>query len=134
MPGLVAPDMTERRVLVPGPDHPITIDVNPRRVVVTVAGRVVADSTAALTLREGSYPPVQYIPLADVDPAALERTEQTTYCPFKGDASYYSVPAGGERSANAVWEYEAPYDAVADIKGHVAFYPHRVDSIEQLDA
>jgi uncharacterized protein (DUF427 family) len=125
--------MTEKTVRIPGPDHPIAIAPTPRRVVVTVAGRVVADSRAALTLQEASYPPVQYVPRADVDMALLERTAHATYCPYKGDCAYYSVPAGGERAVNAVWTYEQPYDAVAAIRDHVAFYADRVDSIELRD-
>jgi len=116
--------------MVPGPDHPITIERYPNRVVVTVAGRVVADTRDALTLREASYPGVQYIPRKDVDMTLLERTDHATYCPYKGECSYYSIPAGGERSRNAVWTYEAPYEAVEAIKGHLAFYPDRVGLIE----
>jgi uncharacterized protein (DUF427 family) len=123
--------MSEKPKKIPGPDHPITVTPNPARVVVTVAGKVVADSRNALTLREASYPPVQYIPRQDVDMAALQRTDHASYCPYKGDAAYYSIPAGGGRTVNAVWTYEAPYDAVADIKDHVAFYPDRVDSITE---
>ncbi len=114
---------------IPGPDHPITIEPTRGRVQVTVAGRVIADSLDALTLREAAYPAVQYIPRKDVDMAGLERTVHASYCPYKGDAAYYSIPAGGERSANAIWTYEQPYDAVAAIKDHVAFYPDRVDAI-----
>ncbi|GAA2584317.1 DUF427 domain-containing protein [Winogradskya consettensis] len=121
--------MADKPVLQPGPDHPITVTPTPQRVVVTVAGKVVADSTNALTLQESTYPAVQYIPLTDVDTALLTRTGTSSYCPFKGDASYYSVPAGGERSVDAIWVYEHPHDAVAEIKDHVAFYPDRVDSI-----
>jgi uncharacterized protein (DUF427 family) len=121
--------MSEKPVLQPGPEHPITIERNDRRVVVSVAGRVVADTTSAVTLREASYAPVQYIPLEDVDTSLLEASDHTSYCPYKGDASYYNVPAGGERSANAVWEYRDPYPAVAEIKGCVAFYPDRVEEI-----
>ena len=123
--------MTDKPVKIPGPDHPITIEPTPGRVVVTVAGKVVADSKAALTLREASYPPVQYIPMKDVDASLLVPTDNATYCPYKGDASYYSIPAGGAKTDNAVWVYKTPYDAVAQIKDHVAFYPNRVDSIEQ---
>jgi uncharacterized protein (DUF427 family) len=123
--------MSEKPRKIPGPDHPITVTPNPARIVVTVAGRVVADSRNALTLREASYPPVQYIPRQDVDMAALQRTDHASYCPYKGDAAYYSIPAGGERTVNAVWTYERPYDAVAEIKDHVAFYPDRVDSITE---
>ena len=125
--------MNTKTIRIPGPDHPITITPTPRRVVVTVGGRVIADSRAALTLQEAAYPAVQYVPRADVDMTQLERTEHATYCPYKGDCAYYSLPAGGERAANAVWTYEQPYDAVAAIRGHVAFYPDRVDSIALLD-
>jgi uncharacterized protein (DUF427 family) len=121
--------MADKPVKVPGPDHPITIDANSSRVRVTVGGKLIADTCDALTLREASYPPVQYIPRRDVDMAALTRSEHTTYCPYKGDASYYSIPAGGDRALNAVWTYETPFDAMAQIKDYVAFYPDRVDEI-----
>ena len=88
-------------VKIPGPDHPISVERNPHRVVVTVAGRVVADTRAALALREASYGPVQYIPREDVDLTQLERTEHSTYCPYKGECAYYSIPAGGARTVNA---------------------------------
>lgn len=117
-------------VKIPGPDHPISIERNPSRVVVRIAGHVVADTRDALSLREAGYVPVQYIPRKDVDMALLERTGHHTYCPYKGDCAYYSIPAGGERSVNAVWTYEAPYAAVAAIKDHVAFYANRVDAID----
>lgn len=122
--------MTGKRVLQPGPDHPITVTPNPARIVVTVAGRVVADTTRALTLQESTYPAVQYIPIEDVDRSLLERTATSTHCPYKGDAAYYSIPAGGDRSTDAIWVYEDPHDAVKEIKDHVAFYPDRVDSID----
>ncbi len=121
--------MTAKPVKIPGPDHPITITPNPERVVVRVAGQIVADTRAALSLREASYGAVQYIPRRDVDFTLLERTGHSTYCPYKGDCSYYSIPVGGARTVNAVWTYETPYDAVARIKEYVAFYPDRVDSI-----
>jgi uncharacterized protein (DUF427 family) len=121
--------MAERAMKIPGPDHPISIDQNPSRVTVTVGGKVIADTREALTLHEASYPAVQYIPRRDVDMAALARSEHTTYCPYKGQASYYSIPAGGDRSRNAVWSYETPFDAMAQIKDYVAFYPDRVDAI-----
>jgi uncharacterized protein (DUF427 family) len=127
--------MKEKQIRIPGPDHPISIQHNPARVVVSVAGQVIADTRNALTLREADYSPVQYIPLEDVDLSQLERTDHATYCPYKGDCSYYSVPAGGKKSVNAVWTYENPYPAVEEIKGHVGFYPEKVDEIaEQLPA
>jgi uncharacterized protein (DUF427 family) len=125
------PDAPERTMKVPGPFHPITFDRKVGRVVVKVAGRVIAETRYALTLREASYAPVLYIPRQDADMTLLERTEHKTYCPYKGDCSYYSIPIGKERSVNAVWTYETPYAAVAAIKEHLAFYPERVDAIEQ---
>jgi uncharacterized protein (DUF427 family) len=122
--------MADKPMKIPGPEHPISIDANPSHIVVTVAGRVIADTRDALTLREASYPAVQYIPRRDVDMTALIRSEHTTYCPYKGDASYYSIPAGGDRSRNAVWTYETPFAATAQIKEYVAFYPDRVDGIK----
>jgi uncharacterized protein (DUF427 family) len=123
--------MNDKPIKLPGPEHPITIEPNPARVVVSIAGRVVADTRHALMLREGAYPAVQYIPLKDVDVSLLERTSHATYCPYKGECSYYSIPIGGERSVNAVWGYESPYAAVAQIGKHVAFYPDRVDEIAE---
>jgi uncharacterized protein (DUF427 family) len=109
--------MADKVMKIPGPDHPISIEANPSRVMVEVGGKIIADTSNALTLREASYPAVQYIPRRDVDMAALVRSEHTTYCPYKGDASYYSIPAGGDRSLNAVWTYETPFEAMARIKG-----------------
>ncbi|MFZ1425770.1 MAG: DUF427 domain-containing protein [Geminicoccaceae bacterium] len=126
--------MREKSVKVPGPDHPITIERNPNRVVVTVGGKAIADTTEALVLREAHYPSVQYIPREDVDMAALERSATRTYCPYKGDAAYFSIRSGGERSVDAIWTYEAPYDAVVAIKDHLAFYPDRVDAIQERGA
>src|SRR6266481_1434846 len=102
-------------IKLPGPDHPIAIERNPNRVVVLAAGRVIADTREALTLREAAYPAVQYIPRKDVDMTLLDRTDHTTYCPYKGDCADFSIPAGGDRSVNAVWTYEDPYQAVASI-------------------
>src|ERR1700719_3498901 len=126
-------NMKTKQIKVPGPDHPISTHRNPTRVVVSVAGRVIADTRNALTLREADYPPVQYIPREDVDLSQVKRTDHGTYCPYKGDCHYYRIPAGGKKSVNAVWTYENPYPAVAQIKEHVAFYSDRVDEItEQL--
>jgi len=119
--------MTEKRLLEPGPDHPITITPNPGRIMVKASGQVIADTRRALTLQEASYPAVQYIPREDVDMALLQRTDHASYCPYKGDCSYFSIPAAGDRGANAVWSYEHPHAAVAAIKDHLAFYPDRVD-------
>lgn len=121
--------MNARNIRLPGPDHPITIETNPSRVIVSVAATEIANSERALLLREAAYPAVIYIPREDADMALLVRTEHTTYCPYKGECSYYSVPLGGEKSVNAVWTYEKPYPAVAQIKGHLAFYANRVDSV-----
>ena len=116
----------------PGPDHPITIAPNANRVRVLLGGITIADTTRALTLREASYPPVHYIPRADVDMSRLSRTSHGTHCPYKGDAAYYSIVVDGRTSVNAIWTYEQPYAAVAPISEHLAFYPSRVDTIEEL--
>lgn len=118
---------------VPGPDHPITVTPNPSRVRVVFNGHVVAETTRALTLQEASYPPVQYIPRADADMTRLVPTAHATRCPYKGEASYFSVEVDGKTAHNAVWSYEAPYEAVAGIKDHLAFYPDRIDRIEVGD-
>lgn len=119
-----------KTVRIPGPDHPITIEPDLSHVVVTLGGKVIADTRDALSLREAAYPAVLYIPRKDVDMTLLERTDHATYCPYKGDCGYFSIPSGGERAVNAVWTYENPYAAVAQIQDHVAFYPDRVDAIE----
>jgi uncharacterized protein (DUF427 family) len=116
----------------PGPDHPITIGHNKNRVRVTFGGVVIADTTRALTLREASYPAVQYIPREDAKIDLLKPTSHASHCPYKGDASYLSISAGGKTAENAVWFYEKPFPAMAEIAGHLAFYPNRVDSIEEL--
>ena len=120
---------SQRAAKVPGADHPITVTPTGGRVIVRIGDTVLADTTGALTLQESTYPAVQYVPLADVEPGRLERTETHTYCPYKGEASYYSlvVPDADVEVTDAVWTYENPYDAVAGLAGHVAFYPNRVD-------
>ena len=113
-------------VRIPDETHPITIEPTGHRVVVRVGDTVVADSTAALTLDEANHAPVQYFPFADVNQDVLRRSDHGSYCPFKGDASYYDLVVDGREIPNAVWVYEDPYDAMAQIKGHVAFYTHNV--------
>jgi uncharacterized protein (DUF427 family) len=122
---------TTKTIEIPGPDHPITIERNLKRVKVSIGGTVLADSRDALILREADYPAVQYIPRKDVDMTLLERSAHATYCPYKGDCAYFSIPSGGERAINAAWTYEVPYDAVGAIRNHLAFYPDRVDAIEE---
>jgi uncharacterized protein (DUF427 family) len=118
----------------PGPDHPITIASSGDHVVVRSGEATIADSHATLVLREADYPPVRYVPIADVDRSRLAASELTTYCPYKGEASYYSIAPDGERGTDAVWFYTDPYPAVAEIKDHVAFYPDRVElSVEVAD-
>jgi uncharacterized protein (DUF427 family) len=117
---------TTREPKIPGPEHPITIEPAGVRVVARVGAQIVADTTRALTMREASYPPVHYIPLEDVDQTLLTASATQTYCPYKGDASYYGIAAADGERADAVWSYREPYDAVADIAGHVAFYTDRV--------
>jgi uncharacterized protein (DUF427 family) len=122
--------MSSKPIKIPGPDHPITIRPTKGRVTVVVNGKRVADTRDALTLQEASYAAVQYIPRKDVDQTLLQRTSHETYCPYKGECAYYSIPSGGERSVNAVWTYEAPYSSVSVIREYLAFYPDRVDAIE----
>ena len=110
----------------PGPDHPITITRNPKRVRISFAGKTIADTTRALSLKEADYPAVNYIPRDDVDISALTRTSRATHCPYKGDASYFTVAADGHSADNAVWSYEQPFPAMAEIKEHLAFYPNRL--------
>ena len=115
---------------IPDSSHPITVTPTKGRVQVTFGGQVVAESTRALTLQEASYPPVQYIPREDAKMAAFVRSTHKTHCPYKGDASYFSLKADGKAAENAVWSYESPFPAVKEIAGHLAFYPDRVDSID----
>ena len=121
-----------KEIRIPGPDHPITISPAEGRVCVTVAEKIVAESSRALRLEEKGYPPVYYLPRNDADMSLLVRTQHYSYCPYKGDCTYYSIPIGGSKSAYAVWTYEQPYEAVAEIKEPLAFYPSRVDAIEVI--
>jgi uncharacterized protein (DUF427 family) len=112
---------------IPGPDHPITLEAHPERVRVRAGDHVIADTTNALALREAGYPPVFYLPLGDLDQSTLVASETTTYCPYKGTASYYSIRTEDAELADVVWYYSQPYDAVAEIAGHAAFYATKVD-------
>ena len=116
---------------IPGPDHPITILPNPKRVRVSLGGTVIAETAHALTLREAAYPPVQYIPRADAKLDLLSKTDRSTYCPYKGDAGYFTIHTDGKTLDNAIWTYEQPYEAVKQIAGHLAFYADKV-TIEEL--
>jgi uncharacterized protein (DUF427 family) len=116
----------------PSHPHAITIEPNPNRVQVIFNGAVIADTRRALILREGTLPPAQYIPRDDVTMSSLRPTTHSTHCPFKGDASYFTINAGGQTAENAVWSYEAPFQAVADIKNYVAFYPEKMDVIKEF--
>lgn len=115
----------------PGPDHPISIEPTGKRVRVIFAGKVIADSRRVLTLRETTYPPMHYIPREDVDMRLLRATDHHSHCPYKGDASYFSIEAGGRSAENAVWSYQDAYPAVKDIAARLCFYPNRVDAIEE---
>jgi uncharacterized protein (DUF427 family) len=130
--------MTERTVLLPTAEHPITITPTGKHVTVRVNGEVVAETDAALTLQESTYPAVQYVPLADVVGSVLRRSDNTTYCPYKGEANYYHVVTGASEATgkdtgasdtvdDAIWTYEQPYPAVGEIVGHVAFYANKAD-------
>ena len=127
-----APDGTNT-VRLPGPDHPISISANGNRVRVTFAGHVVADTTHALTLKEASYKPVFYIPRTDANLNLLKTTDHRSHCPYKGDASYFTIEADGRSAKNAAWSYEQPFPAMAEIKNYLAFYPDRVDAIEEIE-
>jgi uncharacterized protein (DUF427 family) len=118
----------------PGPDHPITIAFNPKRVEVVYNGHTLADTRRALILQESTYPAVQYIPRDEVDMAFMTRTTHHTYCPYKGEASYYTILMDGQFAENAVWSYEDPYPAMAEIKDHLAFYPNKVDIRQHAEA
>jgi uncharacterized protein (DUF427 family) len=122
----------DKEIRIPGPDHPITISSAHGTVCVKVAGRIVAESTRALLLEENGYPPVYYLPRNDADMSLLVRSRHYTYCPYKGDCAYYSIPSGGPKSENAVWTYEKPHEAVASIREYLAFYPSRVDAFEMI--
>jgi uncharacterized protein (DUF427 family) len=110
----------------PGPDHPITITANPRRVRISAGGVVIAETADALTLKEASYPAVNYVPRKDANMGLLKRSERVTHCPYKGDANYFSIVADGNTIADAIWTYEAPFPAMTEISGHLAFYPDKV--------
>jgi uncharacterized protein (DUF427 family) len=118
--------MPERPHLEPGPDHPITVAPAPERVTASVGDRTIVDSVTSLVLREADYPPVYYFPRSDVVDDLLRPSDSTTYCPYKGEASYYSIVTADGELTDAVWSYRDPYPAVAPIAGHVAFYPDRV--------
>ena len=119
---------------IPGPDHPITITPAKERVRVSFNGKVIADTKRALVLQEASYKPVFYIPRQDAQMALFERTTNATHCPYKGDASYYTIKVGDRAAENAIWIDETPFPAMKEIEGHLAFYPNRVDAIEVTPA
>lgn len=118
--------MPDHKILLPDASHPISITKASSKVVVEPTSLNVAETRSALALKEASYPIVYYVPREDADMSLLERSDHTTYCPYKGEANYYNIPALGETGLNTVWTYETPYDAVADIAGHLAFYPDKV--------
>jgi uncharacterized protein (DUF427 family) len=124
----------DKPVKIPGPDHPIAIAPNPTRVAVSAAGRTIAETQSALTLREANLPPVAYIPRGDVDMMLLHPSAHRTHCPYKGDASYFDIPTLGDAGRNAAWSYEHPHAAVAEIAGHIAFYPEKVEMEEQASS
>jgi uncharacterized protein (DUF427 family) len=127
-------DRMVRLVKEPSPDHRITIERSAKRVRVTFAGKVIADTTQALTLYEAGYRPVHYIPRADADMSVLRPSANQTYCPYKGDASYFTIHADGRNADNAAWSYEQPFPAMAAIKDYLAFYASRIDKIEESEA
>jgi uncharacterized protein (DUF427 family) len=121
-------DSGSRPVHIPTAEYPITVTPTGRHVTVRIGGEVIADTDDALTLQESAHPAVQYIPLTDVRREMLTRTATSSYCPFKGDAAYYTVTtAAGQTVADAIWTYEQPFPAVGAIAGHIAFYPDKAD-------
>ena len=116
-------------IKLPNPDHPITLTPDPRRLRVIFNGQVVAESDAVISLREATYPAVAYFPREAADLAAYVRTDRSTHCPYKGEASYFSLSAGAQVADNAVWTYEAPYPAMEAIRGRLAFYPNKVEIV-----
>ncbi|HEX4107907.1 MAG TPA: DUF427 domain-containing protein [Solirubrobacteraceae bacterium] len=118
-----------REPKIPSAEHPITIEPHDGRVVVRHGGTILADTRAALTLREADYPAVQYIPRADVNQSLLIESDTATYCPYKGDASYASLQLPDAVVADVLWFYGQPYPAVAQIRDHVAFYTDRVEVV-----
>lgn len=128
-PGIDPGKAEKDRMKIPGPDHPISVRPTQARVTVRWNGQVIADTTGALILEEAGFAPVHYIPLSDVEPGVLEPSPHVTYCPYKGDATYFTLKAAGQRTLNAVWTYREPFAAVAEIAGYLAFYPDRVDKI-----
>lgn len=118
----------------PGPDHPITIKRSSERVRVSFNGQVIADTKRAMVLQEAAYKPVLYIPREDAQMAMFTRTTNSTHCPYKGDAAYYTIKVGDKEAENAIWSYETPFPAMKEIEGHLAFYTNRVDTIEVTPA
>jgi uncharacterized protein (DUF427 family) len=113
-------------ILSPSADHPITVEPSHARIRVTAGETVVADTTRALALQESTYPVSFYVPIDDVDQTLLRRTDTETYCPYKGEASYYSIRTGDGVIEDALWFYDEPYEAVGEIAGHAAFYTDKV--------
>jgi uncharacterized protein (DUF427 family) len=123
--------VSDRVLREPPPDHPITIDAEPRRVRVRALGQVIVDTQTALALKEGHYPVVHYSPRSDTDMSRLAPSDHTSWCPFKGEARYFHlVGPNGARTENAVWSYEAPPSGLAGIKDHLAFYPDKIDALD----
>ena len=116
-----------REMKVPGPDHPITITASEERMRARFEGHVIADSARALTLKEAGYPPVTYFPREDVAMEYMAPTEKVTYCPYKGEAHYFTLMMDGRFAENAIWTYEEPYPAMEAIRERVAFYPNQVE-------
>lgn len=118
---------SSKPIKTPGADYPIVLEPTADRIVISLLGQVIADTRLALTLYEAGYPPIHYIPRKDVNMTLLQRTGYSTYCQYKGECAYYSVPLGGARCINVVWTYEDPYPAVRRIKDLLAFQFSQVD-------
>ena len=125
----MTPAIPTTDIRVPDAEHPISITSANGVLRIFVADMLIAETRRALILKEKGYAPVFYVPRQDADMSQLVKTDHSTYCPYKGECSYFSIPVGGSKSEIAVWSYETPHRAVAAIAHHVAFYSSRVDSI-----
>ena len=111
-------------------NHKVELTKSEKHVRVIFNGEVVADSRRAIIVDESGYRPVYYFPREDARMNYMQRSDQHTYCPFKGEASYYTIAVEERKEENAVWTYEEPYDEVVELKSYLAFYANRVDRIE----
>ena len=113
------------------PNHKVELEPKPERVRAMFGGEAIADSERCRLVLESRHDAVVYFPREDVRMDALEKLTDTTFCPFKGTASYFTVRVGEREAANAVWSYEDPFDEVRDLKDYMAFYVDRIDELTE---